>query len=511
MFNAIDFYPTPSHVARKMIEPYIASIEANELSMLEPSAGKGDLVKAAMEAIRLGVDYKHRHKVKYYAIEQDPELTAILRQIKDLKIIGDDFLSYSGYYYFNLILMNPPFSKGASHLLRAWELLEEGDIACLLNAETINNPYTQERKTLARIIEKNGTVEMLGNCFSDAQRKTNVNVALVRLHKKAEGKSAFDFDKIGMTYDGQPYKLDFEVDNVAVANRDKIGNMELCFSALSDALKEVAASLAKAHYYAKAIDFDVDKFLSNSYSKHAMDTSNPKYFYGSTLEAANRAAWSSIISQSDFSSRLTSDFKTQFYQHIDHQKNISFSKANVVALLSAMIQNAGDIMQNCIESLFDRLTKYSDKNKDGKGFKTNSHYKLNRRFIMPQCGRTSTYAGTQVFETYYHRDFYDWANDLDIACCNLAGIRIEDISSVEYKDQGKVDMRLANRVDNHVRTVGFSHQICDTYFFEAKVFKNGNVHLYFKDEELWHKFNQVACKNKNWLTDETEKKRNKNK
>src|ERR1700744_2053245 len=127
MFNE-SFFPTPMAVIKKMIAPYLdRSGRYNYLSadriVLEPSAGKGDILDFLSE----NGEYRSRlAKDNLYCIEQDPDLQHILRE-KGYRLIGTDFLRYSGEHQFNLILMNPPFHNGDEHLLRAWELLEEGD------------------------------------------------------------------------------------------------------------------------------------------------------------------------------------------------------------------------------------------------------------------------------------------------------------------------------------------------------------------------------------------------
>ena len=85
----------------------------------------------------------------------------------------------------DIVIMNPPFSEGAKHLLKAWDFIHDGEVICLLNEETIKNPYTEERKRLVQIIEQFGNVEYLGDCFSTAEHKTSVNVAMVYLKKTA--------------------------------------------------------------------------------------------------------------------------------------------------------------------------------------------------------------------------------------------------------------------------------------------------------------------------------------
>jgi tRNA1(Val) A37 N6-methylase TrmN6 len=96
-----------------------------------------------------------------YAIEKNPELCMILHE-KGYKILDNDFLEYKKDTDFNAIIMNPPFSNGDEHFLKAWEMIDNGTIVCLLNAETINNPFSEKRKLIKKIIEDNGgTVENL--------------------------------------------------------------------------------------------------------------------------------------------------------------------------------------------------------------------------------------------------------------------------------------------------------------------------------------------------------------
>ena len=55
-------------------------------------------------------------------------------------------------------------------------------IVCLLNAETIDNPYTNSRKDLLQKLEQyEAQVEFIDDAFLDAERKTPVKIALVRI------------------------------------------------------------------------------------------------------------------------------------------------------------------------------------------------------------------------------------------------------------------------------------------------------------------------------------------
>lgn len=180
MYNA-SFYPTPPKVAEKMLA------KAGKLSgrsILEPSAGKGDLADAAVG--KLECYYHTRCRELVHCIEIEPELQAAIRG-KGYPLVGTDFLTFWPDEKYDLILMNPPFANGDAHLLHAWEILDHGDIVCLLNEQTLLSPCTANRKLLATVIEAHGEVEHLGRCFAeDAFRKTQVRVSLVHLHKKRE-------------------------------------------------------------------------------------------------------------------------------------------------------------------------------------------------------------------------------------------------------------------------------------------------------------------------------------
>src|SRR5690606_17747656 len=145
-----EFYPTPRQVIEKML--FEADIKDTHY-ILDPSAGKGDILKAVKS--RFSNYYNDIGDRKLYGIEINQDLLSILRD-NEIQILADDFLEYVPSMSFDRILMNPPFSNGDEHLLHAWDILDKGKIVCLLNAETIKNPYTKKRKLLSHIISENG-------------------------------------------------------------------------------------------------------------------------------------------------------------------------------------------------------------------------------------------------------------------------------------------------------------------------------------------------------------------
>jgi len=148
-----DFFPTPLTLQRKMLN----KIDFRYIqSCLEPSAGKGDLIEGIIKQFEYTKNYHRSNKYDIDAIEQDSNLIHILKG-KNYRVISDDFLNFHTYKQYDLIVMNPPYSNGDKHLLKAVNLIESQNKSCqivsLLNAETLKNPYTNTRKELVRKLE----------------------------------------------------------------------------------------------------------------------------------------------------------------------------------------------------------------------------------------------------------------------------------------------------------------------------------------------------------------------
>ena len=107
------FYPTPEHVVEKMLLKLdnIRDIKY----ILEPSAGKGDIVK--------GIENYYRHnriyeKVSIDTIEINPDCRLFLQDL-EVPVIHDNFLTFNTLKRYDAIVMNPPFNSGDEHLLKA--------------------------------------------------------------------------------------------------------------------------------------------------------------------------------------------------------------------------------------------------------------------------------------------------------------------------------------------------------------------------------------------------------
>lgn len=218
-----DFFPTPSALVGRMLN----RVNWKRLkTILEPSAGKGDIVECILAYGDSSVKYDGR----YYSRGIHPDIDCIeidanLRYIlmgKKFRVVHDDFLTYKTQKRYDLIIMNPPFSNGDEHLLKALEMQEQsgGQIVCLLNAETLKNAYTNRRKVLMQKLSKYGAqIEYIKDGFKKAERKTDTTIALIYINIPRSDDRSEIFERMEKT---AKQRMETQGDTYEVAPNDKI-------------------------------------------------------------------------------------------------------------------------------------------------------------------------------------------------------------------------------------------------------------------------------------------------
>lgn len=535
MFNE-EFYPTPIGIVKRMIYPYIKTVFRGEkvikkMTILEPSAGKGDLldgitkrsVPAEWERDENGNKYelKPGQQTKFddydlkrctvHCIEREPELQAILKE-KGYKVVADDFLDYNSDVLYDLILMNPPFSNGDEHLLHAWNIMYEGDIVCLLNSETLNNPYSERRKLLKHIIEKHGTVEDLGPAFAKSERPTNVNVSLVRLTKKAEkDRFKMEFEEVNKERD---YIIDETKIHDAPAIKDTIGNMLIqyervkeefiTFMKMHEVLRHYGDPLIQRNYDGTKPDSDIVAL-----ALHAIKEGNSnKETFSLFCSMMKKEMWGVVfqnlksISSFNLESIMTSQVRKNWQQFVSEKGEMDFTKENVWKVIEMLFMNRTNILERCIVEAFDLMTTYHKENRMYiEGWKTNDSWKVNRKFILPTGVRYGDYLTSYDLKKYgdrfglshHSRDSY---SDIDKALAYIIG-------TSRYTSIGEALERKFQQI-GHVKTGDKFDNTCESTFFKIKFWRKGTVHCEFKDVKLWEQFNLRACSQKQWLPPEEE-------
>ncbi|MEE0137690.1 hypothetical protein, partial [Fusobacterium ulcerans] len=174
------FYPTPEELIKLMDSKIEKTKYQKDLDILEPSARRRDIANYLKKSTYWENGFSAN---TLDCIEINENLQKILNG-KGHTLIFDDFLNFNTNKIYDLIVMNPPFNKGDQHLLKAMELMKGtgGQIICILNAETIKNPYSLYRQDLKNKLEKyEAEIEYHQEIFKNADRETNVEIALINI------------------------------------------------------------------------------------------------------------------------------------------------------------------------------------------------------------------------------------------------------------------------------------------------------------------------------------------
>jgi hypothetical protein len=472
-----NFYPTPDNVISKML----IGVDLMHKKILEPSAGKGNICDYIIKHLpyRMGSNYNKSHM---YCIEKNAELQYILKE-KGYKVLHDDFITYNSDYIFDIIIMNPPFDNGAKHLLKSIEISKGAKIICLLNSETLNNPFSKERQLLVQMIAKNGSVEELGACFGDSERKTKVNVSLVRYQEK-NYKSEFKFDG---TKDHIENIQDIK--NYDIANKDVFGNLEIRYNKIKELTKQMLQIQSKMEYYSEGLIDDNKGILELIKESHE---NNRNSYYNNFIESFRSSCWSTILRKTDISNFTTKKVRENFYKYQEQQGYMAFTKENMEKLLKELYLNQENIMQSCIEEAFDLMTKYYKENRVYvEGWKTNDQWKVNKKVILPRM--RDDWQGYPCL-SYTAKDTL---NDIEKAICFITKKNIKNITSIESViEKYLTESKEKNNYIDYSMKFGKWY---DSEYFKFKMFKKGTMHIEFKDSIIHEKFNQLACKYKQWL------------
>ena len=172
---------TPDWLAVKMVE---MSGLSDGMSVLEPSAGNGKIVKIIIEKF----DFLN---LVIVAIELNKESFEILKSIKCSKYTGivynEDFLTIDnrGYSY-DRIIAAPPFKKNTDtkHIMKMYSLLAKGGIIVSLTSPFwLTNNEENQVEFREFLKDKDYYLKMLpDNTFSEKGK--SVPTAIIKLYKK---------------------------------------------------------------------------------------------------------------------------------------------------------------------------------------------------------------------------------------------------------------------------------------------------------------------------------------
>lgn len=475
--NDFQYYPTPRSL---VIKAWDLFKNRDFTRVLEPSAGKGHLADAEH------ISAHRRPTVD--CIEIDITKHSLLRD-KGHSVVGIDFLQFEGGAIYSHIIMNPPFAQGAQHVLKAWQILYDGEIVAILNAETLRNPYSKERQMLLKLVNEYGTVEYMTEAFAtdETERKTDVEIALIHLTKK----SNFDFDVKGNILDSlkkdqaskEDLAYDFsEIHEIALTNT-AVENAVLSFNAACRAMQDAVFTEARARYYTCMIGSTMDRIYSHNERNECDLKWVQKTIHERYTELKDRA-WANILHSTEVTNRLSSKAHKRMLTEFEVIKQLEFTVQNIYGFLSGLIQNQGEIQIGMVCDVFDEITRYHEDNTVYYlGWKSNSKHRTAgmrikmSRFILP------------------HNNSYGHGLSWE------ATQRLRDFDKVFAMLDGKLapEVSLELVFNQHFSALQHGERIDSSYFQVRYYPGRGTIHFFPKDKKLIDRLNRMVGAQRNWL------------
>ena len=347
------YYPTPATLGEKLAQLFKHIVPP----ILEPSAGTGDLCKAVINAHRYNRWDPRYSENDFHCVELNPERAAILKG-NDFKVVWNDFLTFNPLMPYQTIIMNPPFHDGAKHLQHAFNILADGgEIACILNAETIRNPYTNERKALIQELEaaEKYQVEYVQSAFED----TDVEVALIHVKKKAAQIKCATFDNFKKTVIAEREQSDPQ----ALTRHGKI-------DALIDLYRaEVKTALA---LYDEIQNYNrltggrdgIERIFEIKLRSHGEGHSG-------IVKAINYNYWCRLLHSEELDRLLTSDACRDYSSKLRQMEEYEFNERNILQLKADLVKNLFGSIDAAIMKVWDNFTQRFSWNAE---YSKNIHY-----------------------------------------------------------------------------------------------------------------------------------------
>lgn len=482
-----DYYPTPD----KLLDEITAGINWEDVKyILEPSAGKGnicDWLKKEKTRIvhseRYGdCEYKYHLELDIDCIEIEPEFRAILKD-KGYRVIQDDFLKLHTYKHYDLILMNPPFSVGSRHLQKALEVQKTsgGSIICILNAETIRNPYTHERQALQKLLKEYGAeIEYYEYAFSESENPTEVEIAVVKVTVPAPERKTTIFESL-REKEYEEYERLQETNELA--ERDLVKS----FVALYNRELEWGLRLYEEYLELRSKAMDGQSQIRIRVGNDDGYGDDREFRVNTYVREIRRKYWDKLFKHPRITGKLTSNLQSKYLSQVNTFAEYDFSEYNIKTVQIEIAQSLIQGVEDSIIGLFDELShkhSWSEELDLGNihyynGWKSNSSWKINKRVVIP----------LQVFDDnqFSHINRYNGI------------MRLADIERVlNYLDSGETaEQGLRSELEHCLKT-GITRNISLKYF-DVTFYKKGTCHITFTNERLLKKFNIFGSQKKGWL------------
>lgn len=156
------------------------------------------------------------------------------------------------------------------------------------------------------------------------------------------------------------------------------------------------------------------------------------------------------------------------------------------------------------------FTKFHEDNTEHtEGWKTNSQFKVNKKVILPSFVSVDW---SSRFRADWNR--YNEYRDIDKVMCFVSGLPYESLNSLSEQGREKLNQMGGYKFDREAtaddyenmsleKAVSFvrvgDSSLHESAFFQFRCYKKGTLHIIFKSEDLWARFNLAVNEGKKQL------------
>ena len=477
-----EFYPTPDHV----IEIMLAGLDLAGTTVLEPSAGSGNIVECVKA---LGA--------QVIACEKHPDLAYLVSS--KCQLLKPNFFDVNAteVSHIDFIIMNPPFSNADRHIKHAWDIAPEGcHIVALCNAETLKNRYSSRRVELIELIEKHGYWQNIGEAFNVAERTTDIEIGLVKMFKPKSGDDEFsDYlfdmnDEQEQTVQGSGIMRHNEIREIV--NR-YVGAVKMFDSVMAS--NKAINNLIQPISNGLGIGF-------GAYQTYTSRGVQSKDITRETFKKElQKSAWASVFEKMKMDKYVTIGVMSDINKFVEQQQQVPFTMGNIFKMIEIIIGTHSGRMDKVLVEVFDRICSLSaDNSEAGEKWKTNSNYKVNRRFIDTWICEYDKRWPTDHVKIRIGSRNETLIDDTTKALCFITGKNYDKVMEMEYSNRMGVKelCRRSLYIFFGYNITPWGEWVQWNEFFRVRGYKKGTMHFEFIDEDVWMEFNRRVAKIKGW-------------
>lgn len=496
MLNSYISNATPISLIESMMEGEIIRGK----TILQPASGNGEIIDFLLN--------KEAKAILSVEIHEGYRASLATK----CKIIHHDllFLEADEIANVDLIIMNPPINYETKYIKHAFKIAPPGClIISVCNYIAHKGKYHGYGDEIRELIGLYGNLASLGEGVREINRSVVQEIGVMKLRKpggtyETEFEGFLMFEEIERQENGiMPYNL----------IRDLVNRYIKAVQIYDD---QLAAGL-RMHEI-------IDGFFDTPIGIHIRPKDYPER-RSEFKKDLQKSGWNFIFKKLDLQKIATQGLRDDIHKFIEQQTHVPFTMYNIYRLLEIVRGTTTQRMDKALLEVFDKITLHHHENRlCVEGFKTNSHYLVNRKFILPNLCELDTryHRDSDAIETSY-RGNWEFVEDLVKALCFISGDDYETFGSLRNWISHSYKLITNNQVYFHTQLESFSGQTAkekelqeagiaytsihhrptyaewfDWAYFRVKAYKKGTMHFEFKDEDVWARFNQRIARLKNY-------------